>query len=350
MKEVQKRGEIVKMQKFKNFIIGLFAVIGVISVCLCVGYILGTMNKDTGKIDYSGNGAVVDSGLEPTATDIPTSTPTVTPTPEPELTEPTATSTPTPTVAPTATATPSPTPTATSTPKETPTPTPQQEEKYRIYDSKGNQCTIIRYAEKDWKTVYSTANARTRVGPSTEFEQVAIIYEGDQATLIGECVETGWSLIKRGNQEMWITSAFLTEEAPATPTPTPTKTPTTVTPTPTSSDNNTSDNNDASDTTTNSSSSNSSYDDYYTAGRYTIGIKYYDTEAKVTVNGTTYTIPLQVEEGEKFEVNSKAEQAAWRAIYPDCGWELGWDDDSKGYVIPDQGNGGPYIGSGIEFN
>lgn len=343
----------------KKALITIFAIIGVIStvlILLGVGYMLGTKDRTSEPVSTVTATPEPTLTTEPTATDIPTSTPTVTPTPEPELTEPTATpeptatSTPTPTVAPTATATPSPTPTATSTPKETPTPTPQQEEKYRIYDSKGNQCTIIRYAEKDWKTVYSTANARTRVGPSTEFEQVAIIYEGDQATLIGECVETGWSLIKRGNQEMWITSAFLTEEAPATPTPTPIKTPTTVTPTPTPSDNNTSDNNDASDTTTNSSSSNSSYDDYYTAGRYTIGIKYYDTEAKVTVNGTTYTIPLQVEARKEYPVSSREEQAAWRAIYPDCGFHLDWDDDSKGYAIPDPDGGPSTSGPGIDFN
>ncbi len=131
------------------------------------------------------------------------------------------------TVTPVPTSTPSPVPTATNTPipTATSTPAPQQEDN-KTYDSEGNQYTIIRYAEEDWKTMYVNTTAGTRCGPSTDFERIAVVHTGDRVTVVGECEGTKWLLIKKDSQEMFIVKSFLSSENPITPTKAPTATPT----------------------------------------------------------------------------------------------------------------------------
>lgn len=109
--------------KFIKVLIGIFAVIGVIVVCLGIGFLFGMKNQTTTSVpDEPTVTPVVTENLipEPTVTSVPTPTsepePTVTSAPTPTSTPvptatvaPTATSIPTPTVAPTATSTPTPT-------------------------------------------------------------------------------------------------------------------------------------------------------------------------------------------------------------------------------------------------
>jgi len=220
-----------------------------------------------------------------------------------------------------------------------------KDNEYKMYDTSMNMYTILRNMDK---IMYTTENVGTRIGPSTNFDRATIMYSGEQVQVLGECVETGWYLIKYGTQEMFINSYFLSDEAPVfeeiTPTPAPTTAP--------SQDNTSS----TDKVTPTPKPSTSEYDKYYTKGRYTYGIKYGETEAQVTVNGKTFIIPLVIEDmTAEIRFNSSEECMAWCQIYTECTIKSDpsdWENEEVGYIIPDVGSGGKpdYSGPDINWN
>ena len=172
----------------KKIIIGIFAVIGMVSVVLAlvgIGYFAGRNNIIA--IAPVSNVTATPEPI-PTVESVVTNTPVLTPT-----VAPTATSTPKPTVAPTATSTPSPEPTATSQVIPTSTPMPTELPKQEDLTFTAMDRSISRFSLVDLP-VWSEA---------TDFgKKVGVIKAEDALVVVDNvCNETGYYHVMFGTPE-----------------------------------------------------------------------------------------------------------------------------------------------------
>ena len=134
----------------------------------------------------------------PVSTATPESTTTVVPTTTPE-----PTATPVPTATPNPTATPTPEPTVTPVPTATPEPTATPKPSYT-------------YTQLD-KTMYAKSSVNIRTLPSTSGKKIGSLSAGEEVSVTGQCVETGWYQIVYKNETAYVCNDYLTEDVP-TPT------------------------------------------------------------------------------------------------------------------------------------
>ena len=67
----------------------------------------------------------------------------------------------------------------------------------------------------DFGTMYATISLNVREGPSTDYDVIGYLDEGEAAEVIGYAADYGWYLIKFGDGSGYVSGNYMTDEAPA---------------------------------------------------------------------------------------------------------------------------------------